>query len=57
LVARFIRDPSAASAVEYGLVATLIAAFVIVVIGAVGLSINGAFLSLSDVVSSVSGSW
>jgi pilus assembly protein Flp/PilA len=56
LIARFVRDRSAASAVEYGLVATLIAAFVIVVIGAVGLSINGVFVGLADVISSVPGS-
>jgi pilus assembly protein Flp/PilA len=47
LFVRFIRDESGATAIEYGLIATLIAVALIVGATAVGTSLNGVFNTLS----------
>ena len=48
LFSRFIRDESGATAIEYGLIATLIALAIIVAVGAVGTSLNTTFSNVSS---------
>ena len=43
LIARFVKDESGATAIEYGLIAALIALAIIVGAGALGNAINGKF--------------
>lgn len=46
-VTRFLKDESGATAVEYGLIAALIAGVIIVAVGALGTTINGKFTALN----------
>ena len=46
LVARFAKDESGATAIEYGLIAALIAVAIIVGAGALGTAINEKFLAI-----------
>lgn len=42
-VSRFVKDESGATAIEYGLIAALMAVIVIAAVGALGGSLSGAF--------------
>jgi len=53
LVARFVRDESGATAIEYGLIAALISVVIITVLTAIGGNLNTKF---SSVASALSGS-
>ncbi|HVP83694.1 MAG TPA: Flp family type IVb pilin [Rhizomicrobium sp.] len=53
LISRFVRDESGATAIEYGLIAALIAVFIIGALQAVGSSLSTTF---RDVSSNLSGS-
>ena len=46
LVARFVKDESGATAIEYGLIAALIAVAIIAGAGALGTAINEKFLAI-----------
>jgi pilus assembly protein Flp/PilA len=48
LFARFAKDESGATAIEYGLIAALIALAIMVGAGAVGNSLNAKFTSISN---------
>jgi|EndMetStandDraft_8_1072994.scaffolds.fasta_scaffold79583_3 pilus assembly protein Flp/PilA len=48
LVARFLADRSGATAIEYGLIAGLIAFGLVVGAGALGNSINGEFTNIGN---------
>jgi pilus assembly protein Flp/PilA len=48
LVARFAKDESGATAIEYGLIAALIAVAIIVGAGALGTAINDKFLTIEQ---------
>jgi pilus assembly protein Flp/PilA len=50
--ARFVRDQSGATAVEYGLIAALIGVVIIAGAGALGSALNGKFQAVGDTVSS-----
>ena len=45
---QFIRDESGATAIEYGLIASLIAVAIIVTVGLVGTSLDATFQSVAD---------
>jgi len=47
LVARFVRDESGATAIEYGLIAALIAVVIIGAVTAVGTKLSTTFTSVS----------
>ena len=47
LISRFIRDESGATAIEYGLIAALIAAVIITGVTAVGTKLSTTFTNLS----------
>ena len=47
LISRFIRDESGATAIEYGLIAALIAVVIITGVTAVGTNLSATFTSLS----------
>jgi len=47
LISRFFRDESGATAIEYGLIAALIAVVIIGGVSAVGTKLSGTFASLS----------
>jgi pilus assembly protein Flp/PilA len=47
LISRFIRDESGATAIEYGLIAALIAVVIITGVTAVGTNLSGTFTTLS----------
>ncbi|MEO8300578.1 MAG: Flp family type IVb pilin [Rhizomicrobium sp.] len=47
LISRFIRDESGATAIEYGLIAALIAVVIITGVTAVGTNLSATFESLS----------
>ncbi|WP_011583403.1 MULTISPECIES: Flp family type IVb pilin [Chelativorans] len=47
LFARFLKDESGATAVEYGLIVALIAAGIIAVVGSIGGQITNAFTRVS----------
>ena len=47
LVTRFAKDQSGATAIEYGLIATLIAVAIIVGAGALGTKLNAVFNGIS----------
>ena len=51
LVARFAKDESGATAIEYGLIAALIAVAIIAGAGALGTAINAKFLTITGEVS------
>jgi pilus assembly protein Flp/PilA len=48
LVARFMKDESGATAIEYGLIAALIALAIMVGAGALGNAINNKFDDIAD---------
>ena len=48
LVSRFIRDESGATAIEYGLIAALIAVVIIGVLTTIGTGLNAKFQQVSD---------
>lgn len=52
----FLREEAGASAVEYGLIAALIAAIIILAVEGLGLTLNGLFTSASSATGSASGS-
>jgi len=52
---RFAKDESGATAIEYGLIAALIAVALITVLGAVSGSLNTTFKSISDGLSGTAG--
>jgi pilus assembly protein Flp/PilA len=54
LFTRFLKDESGATAIEYGLIAALIAAVVITALTAIGTNLNGTFTSIGNSVSSAS---
>ena len=45
---RFLKDESGATAIEYGLIAALIAVVLVSAVGAVGTSLEGTFTKISD---------
>jgi pilus assembly protein Flp/PilA len=47
LISRFIRDESGATAIEYGLIAALIAVVIIGVLGTVGTNLSTKFAAVS----------
>jgi pilus assembly protein Flp/PilA len=47
LLSRFVRDESGATAIEYGLIAALIAVAIIVVLGSVGSSLKTTFSTVN----------
>jgi pilus assembly protein Flp/PilA len=47
LLARFVKNESAATAIEYGLIASLIAAVIVLAVTNLGGSINGLFTTVS----------
>jgi pilus assembly protein Flp/PilA len=47
LFSRFVRDESGATAIEYGLIAALIAVVVITAVSAVGTGLSGTFNTVS----------
>jgi pilus assembly protein Flp/PilA len=51
-VTRFLKDESGATAIEYGLIAALIAAVVITAVTAIGTNLNSTFTKISTSVSS-----
>jgi pilus assembly protein Flp/PilA len=48
LFARFAKDESGATAIEYGLIAALISVVIIGVLGLIGTRLNTKFTSISD---------
>ena len=50
ILSRFVKDESGATAIEYGLIAALIAVVIIGAVTAVGTSINGTFSSVATAV-------
>ena len=50
-VTRFLNDESGATAIEYGLIAALIAVVLVTTLNAVGTSLGGAFQKIADDVS------
>ena len=48
LISRFVRDESGATAIEYGLIAALIAVVSITVLTTVGTNLNTKFQSVAD---------
>lgn len=55
LFARFVKDESGATAIEYGLIAALIAVTIIVGAGLVGDNINSRFEQIADAVGNAGG--
>ena len=53
-VTRFLKDESGATAIEYGLIAALIAAVLIGALTAIGTNLNGTFDTISQKVGSAS---
>jgi pilus assembly protein Flp/PilA len=47
LIARFVKDESGATAIEYGLIAAGIAIAIITAVNGVGTSLSGKFVSVS----------
>jgi pilus assembly protein Flp/PilA len=54
-VTRFLKDESGATAIEYGLIAALIAVVLVTALTAVGGSLNDKVTQISDTVSSAGG--
>lgn len=54
-VTRFLKDESGATAIEYGLIAALIAVVIIAGASAIGKNLNNTFTSISNNVASPSG--
>ena len=51
MLVQFIREETGATAIEYGLIAALIAVAIIVALTAVGTSLSDLFTSVSDTIS------
>ncbi|GAA4127985.1 Flp family type IVb pilin [Aminobacter aganoensis] len=51
LIARFVKDESGATAIEYGLIAALIAVAIIAGAGMVGSALNSKFTTISTEIS------
>ena len=51
-VTRFLKDESGATAIEYGLIAALIAAVIIGALTTIGTNLNGTFTTIGNKVSS-----
>jgi pilus assembly protein Flp/PilA len=47
-ISRFAKDESGATAIEYGLIAALIAVVIITVLGTVGTNLNDKFQEVAD---------
>lgn len=54
-VTRFLKDESGATAIEYGLIAALIAVVIISGVSVLGTNLNSKFKSVSDKVASAGG--
>jgi len=54
-IARFVRNESGATAVEYGLIAALIGVVIIAGAGALGTALNDKFTAIGSTVSSAGG--
>ena len=48
LVARFVKDESGATAIEYGLIAMLISVAVITILGQIGTNLNTTFSKVNN---------
>ncbi|WP_407176968.1 Flp family type IVb pilin [Bradyrhizobium sp. STM 3562] len=48
LIARFVKDESGATAIEYGLIAAGISLAIIAVVNGIGSKLNGAFSSINS---------
>jgi pilus assembly protein Flp/PilA len=48
LISRFVRDESGATAIEYGLIAALIAVVIITVLGYIGTDLNAKFVQVQS---------
>ncbi|NRG16137.1 Flp family type IVb pilin [Rhizobiales bacterium] len=48
LFARFAKDESGATAIEYGLIAALISVVIVTVLGTVGTNLTGTFTTVGD---------
>jgi pilus assembly protein Flp/PilA len=55
LFARFVKDESGATAIEYGLIAALIALAIMVGAGSLGNALNAKFSSIASTVNGASG--
>jgi len=55
-VTRFLKDESGATAIEYGLIAALIAVVIISGVSVLGTNLNDKFQSVADKVSTAGGS-
>ncbi|RWM25711.1 Flp family type IVb pilin [Mesorhizobium sp.] len=51
LIARFVKDESGATAIEYGLIAALIALAIMVGAGSLGTALNTKFTAIANAVS------
>ena len=45
---RFVKDESGATAIEYGMIAALIAVVIIAVLGTIGTQLNAKFTTIKD---------
>ncbi|MDF3214939.1 Flp family type IVb pilin [Mesorhizobium sp. M7A.F.Ca.CA.001.09.2.1] len=52
LIARFVKDESGATAIEYGLIAALIALAIITGAGTLGNALNGKFTNIASTLNS-----
>jgi pilus assembly protein Flp/PilA len=48
MIKRFMKDESGATAIEYGLIASLIAVAIITILGTLGTNLSTTFQSVSD---------
>lgn len=48
IVARFVRDESGATAIEYGMIAALITVAIITVVGSIGTKLNTSFTTIKN---------
>jgi len=55
LIARFVKDESGATAIEYGLIAALIALAIMIGAGNLGTALNSKFQNIADAVSNPHG--
>ncbi len=56
MIKRLIQDESGATAIEYGLIAGLVAVAIIAALTALGTSLDGLFTEIADTVSGATGS-
>ena len=47
-IARFLKDESGATAIEYGLIVALIAVVIVAVMGSIGTNLNTKFTAIND---------